>query len=284
MSAKGKILLVDDDVEFVNSTTDLLEAHGYTVISAHDGTSGLERARKERPDLMVLDVMMATKTEGFDVARKLPSLPELHTMPVLLVTGIRKEMALKFRLEPDETWLPVSQIMEKPVDPATFVANVGELLRKRQEMDYRAVGTETTVAGLLAAKGSSLWTIEPAATGMEAVAMMDKYRVGALPVVEQGKLVGIVTERDCARKLILDRRAADQTPVRDIMTGRVMCVSPQQTVGQCMGVMTHKHVRHLPVKDGEKLVGIISIGDVVRATIAEKNYLIHQLETYITVG
>ena len=118
MSAKGKILLVDDDVEFVNSTTDLLEAHGYTVISAPDGMSGLELARKERPDLMVLDVMMATKTEGFDVARKIPGLPELHTMPVLLVTGIRKEMALSFRLEPDETWLPVSRIMEKPVDPA----------------------------------------------------------------------------------------------------------------------------------------------------------------------
>ena len=84
--------------------------------------------------------------------------------------------------------------------------------------------------------------------------------------------------------MILERRPADKTLVRDIMTGRVMCVSPQQTVGECMAVMTHKHVRHLPVKDGEKLVGIISIGDVVRATIAEKNYLIQQLETYITEG
>jgi CBS domain-containing protein len=96
--------------------------------------------------------------------------------------------------------------------------------------------------------------------------------------------VGICTERDCARKLILDCRPADKTLIRDIMTSRVMCVSPQQTVGECMAVMTHKHVRHLPVKDGDKLVGIISIGDVVRATIAEKNYLIHQLETYFPAG
>ena len=129
MSAKEKILLVDDDADFVSSTTDLLDAHGYKVISAGDGASGLELARREHPDLMVLDVMMATKTEGFEIARKIPACPELRNMPVLLVTGIRSEMKLGFRLEPDETWLPVSRIMEKPIDPATFVAAVGELLR-----------------------------------------------------------------------------------------------------------------------------------------------------------
>src|SRR5512142_2060563 len=135
MSVKEKILLVDDDVDFVASTRDLLEAHGYRVISAHDGTEGLELAKREQPDLMVLDVMMATKTEGFEVARKIPACPELRNMPVLLVTGIRGEMKLGFRLEPNETWLPVSRIMEKPIDPAAFVAAVGELLRRRGEVD-----------------------------------------------------------------------------------------------------------------------------------------------------
>jgi CheY-like chemotaxis protein/predicted transcriptional regulator len=267
MSSKSTILLVDDDVEFVRSTTDLLEAHGYTVISCNDGAKGLDRARTQRPDLMVLDVMMASKTEGFEVARRIPSMPELRCMPVLLVTGIRKEMALGFRLEPDETWLPVSRIMEKPVDPATFVAAVGELLRQRCEMNASPAGPQATVAGLLAAKGRTTWTIEPSATGLEAVAMMDQHRIGALPVVDRGRLVGICTERDCARELILARRPVDSTLVGDIMTRQVICVGPDQTVGECMVIMTDKRIRHLPVKEGQQLIGIISIGDLLRASI-----------------
>jgi two-component system, OmpR family, alkaline phosphatase synthesis response regulator PhoP len=130
MGEKAKILLVDDDADFRKSTGDLLEAHGYEVISAADGASGLDKALKERPNLMVLDVMMATETEGFDVARKIPEAKELQKMPVILVTGIRKEMKLGFAFEPDETWLPVQRVMEKPIEPARFLAVIEKLLQK----------------------------------------------------------------------------------------------------------------------------------------------------------
>ncbi len=130
MDEKARILLVDDDEDFLKSTGDLLEAHGYQVMSATDGAAGLTKALKERPNLMVLDVMMATETEGFEVARKIPEAKELQQMPVILVTGIRKEMKLGFAFEPDETWLPVERVMEKPIDPARFLAVVSKLLQK----------------------------------------------------------------------------------------------------------------------------------------------------------
>jgi CBS domain-containing protein/CheY-like chemotaxis protein len=283
MSTKGKILLVDDDVDFVRSTADLLEAHGYNVTWAHNGASGLEMARKERPDLMVLDVMMATKTEGFEVARKIPSCPELRDMSVLLVTGIRGEMQLEFRLEPDETWLPVSRVMEKPIEPAGFIAAVGELLRRREEMDWQH-GAPRLVKGLLAGKETDLWTIPPQASVYEVVEMMEHNRVGALPVIENGKLVGICTKSDCARSAILRNCSPKTTPVREIMTARVLCVSPIDTMEDCASLMIHKRVRYLPVLDGGKLVGIVSLGDVVRSALAEKNFTIEQLESYIMTG
>ena len=127
----AKILLVDDDPDFVNSTRMLLEAHGYQVIAASDGAAGLAKAKSERPDLMVLDVMMATQNEGFEVARKIPEAEELRTMPVLLVTGIRSALKLGFGLEPDATWLPVGRVMEKPIEPTRFLAAVKELLEKK---------------------------------------------------------------------------------------------------------------------------------------------------------
>lgn len=283
MTMRERILLVDDDVDFVRSTTDLLEAHGYRVLSAYDGATGFDLAKKERPDLMVLDVMMATETEGFEVARKIPACPELRNMPVLLVTGIRKEMKLGFRLEPDDTWLPVSRIMEKPIAPATFIAAVGELLRLRAEMDARH-GMPKLVRDLLAAKEPVVWTITPQTTVHQAVEMMDKYRVGSLPVVENGVLVGICTERDVARHVVLQGREPKIAKASEIMTSHVICVALQQTIEECMSLMTHKRVRHLPVLDGGKLVGIISTGDVVRATIAEKSFIIEQLQKYITTG
>lgn len=129
-AAKKKILLVDDDVEFVESNKDLLEAEGYEVIVAHNGTEGLAKAKQERPNLMILDVMMATKTEGFEVSRQIPKTPELKNMPIILVTGIRKEMNLPFGFEPDETWLPVDSIMEKPIDPKKFLEAVKQKLSK----------------------------------------------------------------------------------------------------------------------------------------------------------
>jgi CheY-like chemotaxis protein len=283
MTTKQKILLVDDNEDFVRSTTDLLEAHGYRVISASDGESGLAMARQEHPDLMVLDVMMATKTEGFEVARRIPSCPELRNMPVLLVTGIRNEMKLGFRLEPDATWLPVSRIMEKPIDPGVFVATVNELLRRRGEMDWKH-GVLRMVKGILADKGGQIWSISPEASLHDAVEMMEKHRIGCLLVVEGGKLAGVCTQWDCTRVVVLQGRPARETSVREAMTSRVTCVSPDDTIEECMSLVTHKRIRHLPVMEGGELVGIISIGDLVRVALDQKNFMIEQLEGYITSG
>lgn len=123
-----KILIVDDNKEFVESNKDLLEAHGYEVVAAYDGESGLELAQKEKPDLMILDVMMATKSEGFDVSRRIPKIPELRNMEVIMVTGVRQEMKLPFSFEPDETWLPVARYLEKPIDPEKLMAEIEKLL------------------------------------------------------------------------------------------------------------------------------------------------------------
>jgi CheY-like chemotaxis protein len=131
MEAKKRILVVDDDVDFVQSTQDLLEAYGYEVSSAHSGVAGLQKAIAERPDLMILDVMMATNTEGFEVARKIPETPELRGLPVLMVTGVRREMCLGFKFAPDATWLPVDRLLEKPVDPARLVATIRSLLKDK---------------------------------------------------------------------------------------------------------------------------------------------------------
>ena len=125
--AKKKILIVDDDVDYVESNKQLLEANGYEVVSANNGQAGLELAKKVKPDLMILDVMMASDTEGFEVSRKIPETPELKSLPVLLVTGIRKAKMLPFGFEPDDTWLPVKTVLEKPVDPAKLL----EEIRKR---------------------------------------------------------------------------------------------------------------------------------------------------------
>jgi two-component system, OmpR family, alkaline phosphatase synthesis response regulator PhoP len=124
MAKKKRILLVDDDVDFVESNKDLLEANGYEVLAAHDGESGLTLAKKEKPDLIVLDVMMASDTEGFEVSRKIPATPELKNTKVLLVTGIRRDKGLSFSFEPDATWLPVDSVFEKPIPPETLLEEI----------------------------------------------------------------------------------------------------------------------------------------------------------------
>lgn len=124
-----KILLVDDDLSFTESNKDLLEAYGYEVLVAHDGKTGLDMAIKEHPHLMILDVMMATDTEGFEVARKIPHAPELRNMRVLLVTGITKAMHLSYGFEPDETWLPVERVLEKPIQPERLLEEVDKILK-----------------------------------------------------------------------------------------------------------------------------------------------------------
>ncbi len=126
MLNKNKIVLVDDDVAFVESNKDLLEAYNYEVYTAYNGEAGLELAKQERPYLMVLDVMMAGRPEGFEIARKIPKTPELQGMKVLLVTGFAKSMNRK--LSPDEEWLPVTRILEKPIDPSRLIAEIQKLI------------------------------------------------------------------------------------------------------------------------------------------------------------
>lgn len=121
---KKKIILVDDDESFVHSVQALLEAEDYTVIVAHNGQEGLQRARQERPDLMILDVMMTHNTEGFEISREIRKHPELGTMRIIMVTGIAKEMNLPFKFEPDDELLPVSVVLEKPVAPQKLLAAV----------------------------------------------------------------------------------------------------------------------------------------------------------------
>lgn len=124
-----KVLVIDDDNDFVESIVNLLEARGYAVASASNGKDGVEAAKADNPDLILLDVMMTTKDEGFNVARQLNEVEALKGTPIIMVTGVRKEMNLPFGFEPDETWLPVKEILEKPVKPETLLNAVSNALQ-----------------------------------------------------------------------------------------------------------------------------------------------------------
>lgn len=139
-----------------------------------------------------------------------------------------------------------------------------------------------TVAEILKAKGNStVYSIAPSATVFEAVKLMAEKNVGALLVMEGERIVGVVTERDYARKVVLLARSSKDTPLRDVMTSAVIYVRLNQTSEECMALMTESRVRHLPVMDGDKLVGLISIGDIVKGIISEQNFIIEQLQNYI---
>ncbi len=139
-----------------------------------------------------------------------------------------------------------------------------------------------TVAQILGSKpDQAVYTMEPTASAHEAVRLMADKNIGALVVVERGKVVGIVSERDYARKVVLMARSSKDTPLRDIMSSPVMYVRPDQTGEECMALMTENRLRHLPVMDGGQLIGLISIGDLVKATISEQQFIIEQLEHYI---
>lgn len=138
-----------------------------------------------------------------------------------------------------------------------------------------------TVRQVLEEKGRTVWTIGPDASVYDAVALMAEKEIGALAVVQDGRLVGLITERDYARKVILKGRASKDTPVRDIMTTRVIYARPDQSVEECMAVITDQRVRHLPVLENGRLIGLISIGDLVKAIIAEQQFIIDQLVQYI---
>jgi CBS domain-containing protein len=140
-----------------------------------------------------------------------------------------------------------------------------------------------TVGDLLRTKGDKVWSIGPDATVYEALAVMAEKDVGALLVLDNaGQLVGVLSERDYARKVVLKGKTSRETRVREIMTEKVVGVRPDQTIEECMALMTNKRIRHLPVLEGGRLAGVISIGDVVKAIISEQEFVIEQLENYIT--
>jgi CBS domain-containing protein len=137
------------------------------------------------------------------------------------------------------------------------------------------------VSGILAhKKAATVWSIGPNAMVIDAIRLMDEKNVGALPVVDNGKLVGIVSERDCTRKIIVKDRSSKDTPVSDIMTKKLLTVNPSDSVTECMRIMTEKRVRHLPILEGTKLVGILSIGDVVNWSMSAQKAAIENLESY----
>lgn len=141
-----------------------------------------------------------------------------------------------------------------------------------------------TVAQLLCLKPEhhqKVHTVAPEQMVLEAVRTMAERNVGALPVVENGMIIGVISERDYARKMVLQGRSSVGTPVRDIMSSPVITVDSRQSIEACMGIMTDGHLRHLPVVENEKLLGLLSIGDLVKAAIAEQADLILQLERYI---
>lgn len=138
-----------------------------------------------------------------------------------------------------------------------------------------------TVRELLAKKGSEVWSVSPDATVYDALQLMAARNVGAVLVLDDGELAGILSERDYARQVILKGKASRDTPVRDIMTTSVVSVSPERTIDDCMSLMTERRIRHLPVLQSDVLLGVLSIGDVVKAVISEKEFHIEQLESYI---
>jgi CBS domain-containing protein len=138
-----------------------------------------------------------------------------------------------------------------------------------------------TVQDVLNDKGSGVWTISPEAKVIDALKLMSDKDVGALLVTENGTLVGILTERDYARKVILRGKSSLDTPVKEIMTSGVYYADPETTTQECLALMTKNRIRHLPVMRGQKLLGIVSIGDVVKSVISQQKIAIDHLENYI---
>ena len=141
----------------------------------------------------------------------------------------------------------------------------------------------TTVAQVIQNKlGQEIHTISPDSTVLQAITLMANKGIGAVVVTENDKVVGILSERDYTRKIALTQRTSDHTTVAEIMTPKVISVTRHNTVDECLGLMTDRHLRHLPVMDGETLIGFISIGDLVKAAMEDQHKLIEQLQQYIS--
>jgi CBS domain-containing protein len=147
--------------------------------------------------------------------------------------------------------------------------------------DSRKRAVADTVGSILENKGHDVVSISPTATVYDAIAEMARRQVGALVVLAGGRLVGIVSERDYARKVILQGRSSKETQVQQIMTPCPITVAPPDTVDECMRIVTEKRIRHLPVVDCGEVIGMISIGDLVKTIISTQSYTIEQLHTYI---
>ena len=139
-----------------------------------------------------------------------------------------------------------------------------------------------TVRQLLETKSPEVFSVAPDAPVIDAIRLMAERRIGALLVMEGPRLAGILSERDYARKVVLQGRSSKDTPVRDIMTAEVVTVAPGDSIDHCMQLVTDRRIRHLPVVDGGKLVGLVSIGDLVKSVISEQQFIITQMEQYIT--
>lgn len=138
-----------------------------------------------------------------------------------------------------------------------------------------------TIRQILTKKGNQVFSVTPETTVYDTLKLMADKNIGAVLVIDEGKLVGIMSERDYARKVILHGKFSKEIPVKEIMSANVICIEPDQTIKNTKAIMIQKRIRHLPVMEDDKLVGIISIGDVVNAVLEENNFMIDQLYTYI---
>lgn len=138
-----------------------------------------------------------------------------------------------------------------------------------------------TASDILDTKGREIWSIEPDRSVFDALRLMADKRIGAVLVMQDGRLMGIITERDYARKVALEGKTSREARVRDLMTRRVLCASPERTVEECLALMTDKRARHIPILEKKHVVGLISIGDAVKAVIAEQQFEIERLQQYV---
>lgn len=138
-----------------------------------------------------------------------------------------------------------------------------------------------TASDILRYKGTAVWSVKPDDTVLHALGVMAEHEIGAVLVLDDERIAGILTERDYARKVVLAGRSSKESAIRDVMTHEVICVAPDRTIDECLALMTNQRVRHLPVVEAKRVVGLVSIGDLVRARIAEQEQVIEHLQHYI---